>query len=149
MTDRDEMSETTDTFEDALKILSAFEGQSGELFWRTSGEFAPVTFMVNCNDLFYWGCADAEPIVAADIPDLEAAKDDMRKVYREEKKTNMTVYGELLWCARKRRQRPQKAYYKYFPETSHALFDACGPEDEQYGTKAFNDKHKLNAGSDT
>jgi hypothetical protein len=34
----------------------------------------------------------------------------------------------LLWCCRKRAMRPQAAYYKYYPESEWALFDAAGPE---------------------
>lgn len=71
---------------------------------------------INCNDLFYWACADAEDITLAELPDLQRALDEA------------PGHGELLWVCRKRGMRPQKPYYKYFNAEVAALFNACGPE---------------------
>lgn len=73
-------------------------------------------FYIQCNDLFYWACSDAEHIQESEFPDLLRA-------YEESPKN-----GELLWCARKRGMRPQWPYYKYFSEAEHALFNVAGPE---------------------
>lgn len=52
--------------------------------------------MVNCNDLFAWGCSDAEPVPAYDLEKLyNAWKDDER-------------WGAYKWCAKHRNQQPQE-----------------------------------------
>jgi hypothetical protein len=77
-----------------------------------------LVLMVNCNDLFYWACADAEEITLAELPALEQALQES------------PTHGDLLWCARKRQMRPQAPYYKGFTKEEVALFDAAGPERE-------------------
>lgn len=54
-----------------------------------------VSLHVNCNDFFYWGCADAEELLYHEISDLY-------KFWTKDK-----VYGSLAWCVKKRKQRPQ------------------------------------------
>lgn len=74
-----------------------------------------------CNDVFFWGSADAEFIDEATLPDFERAVTECGG----DEET-----GALLYCARKRQERPQGALYKYIPPEYWALFDACGPERE-------------------
>lgn len=90
------------------------------LFWRTDAEYAPLYIAVNCSDIFAWGGSDLEEIHPEDIPDLRQAKADC------------TAAGDAgdfaeLWCARKRKMRPQGAYYKYIEPPMRPLFDAAGP----------------------
>lgn len=117
--------------EDILTILKTFGGfsdfQSDDIWWRTDEKYAPVTFFVNCNDLFVWGCGDCEEITVADLPDLLKALEDSK----DEK--GRASHAELLWVARKRGFRPQVAFYKYFSDREKELFDACGSAEEQYG----------------
>lgn len=131
------MTATPHTLETAIELMKIFNGFFGpdtsELWWRTDGEYAPVTLLINCNDLFYWGMADCETITPEDIPDLKQAVADI------------TFEGEyhhahLLWVCRKRQQRPQTAYYKHFNDHEKTLFDACGTEEDQYGTAAYERK---------
>lgn len=69
---------------------------------------------INCNDLFVWACADAEEILLEEIPGLqECLKLSPR-------------FGELLWCARKRKTKPQKPYYEFFSEEEKVLFNEVG-----------------------
>lgn len=75
------------------------------------------SMVVDCNDLFYWACADDEAFDAAN--DLE----DFNLAYKDSPKN-----GGILWCCRKRGMRPQNPYYKYFNQEEAKLFDACGPE---------------------
>lgn len=75
--------------------------------------------LINCNDLFYWGCADAQEITIDDISDFNKAIKETER------------HGEILWCCRKRNMRPQKPYYKYFNEKETKLFDDCGPERDE------------------
>lgn len=119
---------TKDDFDVIIRIMAAFNGfgdspSTDDIWWRTDAEYAPVTMMVNCNDLFFWGCADCEEITPEDIDALEKAIADAKAV-------DDGGNGHLLWVARKRGMRPQGAYYKYFKEGMKALFNECGPERE-------------------
>ncbi|MEM6610208.1 MAG: hypothetical protein AAF689_16715 [Pseudomonadota bacterium] len=73
------------------------------------------TLYVLCNDLFLWACADMEELDILDLPGLCAALAESPE------------NGELLWVCRKRRMRPQGAYYNYFSDQEVALLNACGP----------------------
>jgi len=78
-----------------------------------------LTVKISCNDLFYWGCADAEEIETEEDLDL----------FIQTFKDCKDICGEL-YCARKRKMRPQGAYYKYIPDEFKETFNACGPERE-------------------
>jgi hypothetical protein len=54
---------------------------------------------VNCNDVFAWGCADAEPMMHEDIESL----------YRMWKKDPQ--WGASVWCILRRNEMPQKPVY--------------------------------------
>ena len=72
-----------------------------DLFWRVDSEYAPITMMVSCSDVFAWGCADCETITDENIDDLE-------KAYIDDPDN-----GAALFCARLRGMRPQGFYYQY------------------------------------
>lgn len=78
-----------------------------------------IEMSVNCNDLFFWGCADCEEIDVSELPSLKKALDDAATAGAESG-------GELLWVARKRAMRPQGAFYATFNEGLAKLFDECG-----------------------
>lgn len=61
-----------------------------------------ITMHVNCNDIFAWGCADAEDITYKEIHEL-------CKMYRKD--PNM---GAAAWCIKKRKQMPQAPVEKMF-----------------------------------
>lgn len=106
----------------ALKVFNGFDGPGNdELWWRTDDDYAPVTLIVNCNDLFFWGTADCETLGPSSIDELEKAITDAKEAGEIE-------HGHLLWIARRRGMRPQKPYYKYFKEPLAKLFNECGPE---------------------
>jgi hypothetical protein len=94
-----------------------------DVWWRTDGEYAPITFLVNCNDLFAWACADCVQLVPGNIDSLERAYKDVHEVDMLGE-----AWGALLFCCRERKMRPQKPYYKHIPENLWFLFDECGPE---------------------
>lgn len=64
------------------------------LFVMEATEPVSVMLVVNCNDLFAWGCADAQEFLESEILDL----------YRSWKSGK---WGVSKWCCRKRNQRPQ------------------------------------------
>jgi hypothetical protein len=104
-------------------ILSIFAFDNTEdIWWRTDGEYAPVTFFVLCNDLFHWGTADLEKITPASLPALKQAFVDAGEAAE-----HGTVWAAYLFCARQRGMRPQGAQYKHINEAMWPLFDACGP----------------------
>lgn len=98
-----------------------FNGCQAELWWDED-----LTFDANCSDLFFWGCADSEDINEEDLPLLRQSLEDSES------------HGMLLYCARKRKMRPQGAYYTHLRE-DEALFDVCGPERK---TGIGNPKHQ-------
>jgi len=122
------------------------------IWWRTDGEYAPVTFFVNCNDLFHWATADAEKLTPENLPELRQAVADVRAARgvptghfprldrdatNEERNKEAADWscwydaggmGADLFCARVRKMRPQRPCYERWPPELHPLFDACGPE---------------------
>lgn len=54
---------------------------------------------VNCNDIFAWGCADAEELMFHELEDLFS--------YWEKDKG----WGMAVWCMIKRKEMPQKSVY--------------------------------------
>lgn len=87
-----------------------------QVWWRTDGEYAPVTFLVNCNDVFYWGCSDCEELTPENRDIFVKACEEARS------------YGPELFVARVRNMRPQGAIYKGMKPELAALFNAAGPE---------------------
>jgi len=126
------------TAEDALKVLGFFNGFDGpasdHLWWRTDGEYAPITIFVTCNDVFFWGSADCEEITAEDLPALKQACDDANAatigdhVGTGKQFGYGSIYGPVLWIARKRKERPQGAYYSKHLPGLWPLYDAVGEE---------------------
>lgn len=110
------------------------------IWWRTDDEYAPITFFVKCNDLFYWACADCEKLTPDNIDRLFIAIADIRKALGfpeklpKERGSSLSLdswqsighLASILFCARERKMRPQLPYYKSIPEQLHSLFDACG-----------------------
>lgn len=117
-----------------LEVLKLFAEKDDydSLWWRCdkmelNGEiydYTPVTFFVNCNDLFFWACSDAETIESdQDIEGLRKAFEDCEKLDRLG-----GCDAPLLWVCRKRKMRPQDPYYKHFQKALWPLFNECGPE---------------------
>lgn len=113
-------------FETLVRVFRLFEDLDG-FWWRTDGEYAPVTLFVNCNDFFWWASGDCERVLAENIAVLEEAFQDIDNASDEH---IAATWAPLLFVARLRKMRPQGAYYKHIPEVLHVLFDACGPARE-------------------
>jgi hypothetical protein len=62
----------------------------------TKAESELIAVYVNCNDVFAWGCADAE-----DLP-----HDEIENLYRLWRAD--PHWGSAKWCAIRRKQQPQK-----------------------------------------
>lgn len=117
----------------ALAVLryAGFYGIGERIWWRTDSDYAPVTFFVNCNDLFDWGCSDCEILTPDRLPLLGRALTDCAKAlgHGDDAEKRGWPWGIDLFVARLRGERPQGAAYP--PKELSALwplFDACGPE---------------------
>ena len=83
--------------EDYLKVLLTEEIvfiNNG--WWRKDWPEDSITVHVNCNDIFAWGCADAEDITYGELKDLY-------EMYKKD-----PSWGAAAWCIKKRKQMPQK-----------------------------------------
>jgi hypothetical protein len=114
-------------FETIRRAFAVFNDDGGpsrdELWWRTDGEYAPISLIIDCSDVFFWGRADCEDLTPDNIGELERAVAD----YKAVDPLMDSTYAHLLFCARLRGMRPHVQYYEHFPEETWSLFDACGP----------------------
>lgn len=120
-----------------LKVLNIFSKYSifDALYWTCDEDDEPVSFMVNCNDLFWWGSGDAEQITPANIHLLEPAIEDCKKIA-----DTMVCYGPELFVATVREMRPQgSSYPDTYPENKKLwpLYDACGPKRKIDGSNPY------------
>jgi hypothetical protein len=107
-----------------LTVLRAFERAECNdlLLWHVVDD--DVRFAAMCNDVFWWATADAEDITVDDLPLLESCLADLKAFSAE-------IYLPELYCARRRRMRPQGAWYATLRDADLTrIFDACGPERE-------------------
>ena len=103
---------------DVLRLFAEHDMQD-QLFWRVDEK--TVSFFVNCNDLFFWACSDAEPITPETLPVLRQAIADCVAVDPMQPEEGLTLYA-----CRQRRMRPQGCCYP--EEKFWSLIDTCGPE---------------------
>ena len=111
---------------EVLRLQDEYDCYGEPLYWTCSSDYAPITFFVLCNDLFYWATADAEKLTLEDIPMLRQAILDVQASGVYDLRLDDYETGCALWCARKRKMRPQQPAYPK-DERLRALFDACGP----------------------
>lgn len=109
-------------------------GCDEEVFWfrRKDGV---IHAGVNCNDLFYWACADTEIIEPEDIDEAVALckEADALGLYN----------GLTVWACKKRGQRPQKPYTDQMKPGLLAFLDKHVPEtDETRGYDTFGEAEK-------
>lgn len=91
-----------------------------------------VKCTIDCSDVFAWGCADSEELEPEDIPLLKQAHAELEALPPEEGQTHhgYSAYSEMLYCAKKRKMRPQGAVYKNLPQPTWPLFNSCGAHRE-------------------
>lgn len=114
-----------------VKVLQQFDYEDG-LLWSVKDGHAK--FSVICNDVFWWGSADAEDLTPDNVDELKRAREDVmsakgRDQGSSEAEWRYEAYAKELFCARVRKMRPQGAAYPKDPKM-WSLFDACGPERE-------------------
>jgi hypothetical protein len=99
-----------------LRIAIRYDNTDG-LFWREDDGL--LRGFATCNDLFEWGTADCEEITPDMLGEYELAMKDAGE--------HAYIHGDGIYCARRRKMRPQGACYKRLPPAVAALYDACGP----------------------
>lgn len=89
--------DTADMLAEMLRVpgLLFVAGQNGPFFYESDGDKAPAAIFVNCNDLFAWACADAEPLPMSEINNLYAMEREHRP------------HGASIWACLRRGMRPQ------------------------------------------
>lgn len=104
------------------RVLAVFASDAAtSLWWRVDGDYAPITFFVHVSDVFRWDTADLERIDPVDVPLLEKTAADIQQIGEGE------AWIAELYAARKRKERPQHAFYHHIPAALHGAFDVCGP----------------------
>jgi hypothetical protein len=98
----------TEDGEECLKIAHLLV--EGILFtnnghWDSNWTKDKTTLHVSCNDLFAWGCADAEDILHSEISELYS-------MYRKD-----PIWGASAWCIKKRNLMPQSPVEKKMRES--------------------------------
>lgn len=99
------------------EFFKYFAGQDGQ---------GPIVVSVNCNDLFFWGCADEERVLPENFHLLEKAYQDLLPLGDVPGYVNSYIMG-LLFCCMSREMRPQTPYYYQIKRLYWPLFHACGP----------------------
>jgi len=77
-----------------------------------------IRMHILCNDVFWWATSDMEEITEENVDILEQSLSDSKYA------------GEILFCARVRKMRPQGAFCKDLSEEDKKLFNEVGPERE-------------------
>ena len=73
-----------------------------------------TSLCVNCNDVFAWGCADAENIHVSELASLYA-------MFKKD-----PAWGSAIWCMVKRKEMPQKPVEKAIRAMGIWDLDALG-----------------------
>jgi len=81
------------------------------------GPLSIIFMSARCDDLFFWAYSDSELI------NTPCAVADLEQAYKE-----AGTWGNLLYAARRRKMRPQGAYFQYIDKKYHKVFKDCGPE---------------------
>ena len=105
-----------------LRLFAEFDIHDSLWWCFREGQDEP-SFLVKCNDLFYWATADAEEVTVESLPELRKAIEECRAI----DPVCGELYGVNLYAARQRKMRPQNCCYPRKKEL-WPLFDAAGPE---------------------
>ena len=115
-----------------MRVLKTVEFDNCDsIFWRTDGNFAPITFLAIVNDTFATSCADCEEITPENIGIFEQSFQDCRAAAG----TMGEVWAPALFAARVRKIRPMWLAYpgeKSIEDDAQrqaiwALLDAAAP----------------------
>lgn len=115
-----------------MRVLKTVEFDNCDsIFWRTDGNFAPITFLAIVNDTFGTSCADCEEITPENIGIFEQSFRDCRAAAG----TMGELWAPALFAARVRQRRPIRLAYpekEFIKDDAQrqaiwALLDAAAP----------------------
>lgn len=92
--------EETEAIAELLLAETLFLGGKGGPFFEVDGDQEVAAIYVNCNDLWMWACADAEPLPMSEIENLY-------KMWVADPK-----WGTWKWACKKRNLAPQRPIVK-------------------------------------
>lgn len=90
----------------------------------------PAFPVVNCNDLFFWACADFEPVEPGDLMAIDQAQTDVENATQKHGRDSLAE-AMTLWACRKRKMRPQRPWMRGMSNELRALYEAAGPERDE------------------
>jgi hypothetical protein len=94
------------TFEEVRRVVDVLS--SSDIDYHAYATDDEVCVVLNCNDYFWWGTADAERVTYEDIPLL---LDCIKELYDLDK---YAFYASDLFLCRKRNLRPQDGIFYNF-----------------------------------
>jgi len=90
-----------------------------------------IAICVNCNDIFAWGYADAEPL----------SYDEIENLYEYWVKD--PSWGSAVWCIKRRNELPQKPVYDMIMEEGIWDLDNMNLDKNKYDESWFKTRNKL------
>lgn len=130
-------------------VLSAVAvyGSDRPVWWRRGAPLDPAAapddphaerdlrLLVDCSDVFAWGCADAMEVTEVNAPLLLATVGDVARAvsdYDTERGHEVPRFdihdAVVVFCAREAQMRPQGAMYPHLHPATWPLLDVCGAE---------------------
>jgi len=103
------MNEEKEYFDDELALSVLLKDgilfcNSREYYYNGKKDGETIVLFVICNDVFAWGCADAEDLLTSEIENLY-------NLHMKDKKC-----GAIKWCCIKRNEKPQYPMVKWMEE---------------------------------
>lgn len=105
-----------------LRVMS-FDN-TDELWWRTDGEYAPVTFFIKCSDTFAYACADLEEVTPENVGRLEQAFEDCLATGDP----LAGIYAPMLFVARERKRKPIPEIMRTIQDSVRTMLEAAAAE---------------------
>jgi hypothetical protein len=107
-------------------LITVMQFGGDVIWWRCDGEYAPVTFLVNCNDFFYCA-ADCEEVTEENLPIFKEIFEQCSAIDSADtrpitERHYASTYAPLLFTARIRKMFPMDYEYNRLSEELKILF---------------------------
>lgn len=88
--------------------------------WPEDARKMGICIAVNCNDMFAWGCADAQEATLSEVPDI------FEHWLKDPK------WGTIIWCMKKRNMMPQPPVERMIRVAGFWDLDSMGLEESPF-----------------